>query len=84
MPACLWRHRVCRALGPQVVGGGGVCVRLGVCALFCCLIFAVCIERDFRVSKNQSGWVGVLSGAFLQSRVRIVSCNWLCYIYLVL
>ena len=23
---CLWGHRICRALGPQVVCGGGVCV----------------------------------------------------------
>ena len=48
---CLWGYRVRRALGPQVVCGGGVCVRVGVCALLCGLIFAVCVTRLPRVQE---------------------------------
>ena len=44
-------RRVCRALGLQVVCGGGVCVRVGVCTLFCGLIFAVGVTRLLRVHE---------------------------------
>ena len=74
---------VYRALGPQVVCGGGVCVRVGVCALVCGRVFAVGVTRLPRV-RNGSSWVGIVLVQFLLSRVRIVSCNWLCYITLVL
>ena len=44
-------HRVCRALGLQVVCGWGVCVRVGVRTLFCGLIFAVGVTRLPRVHE---------------------------------
>ena len=65
---CPWGHRVCRALGPQVVCGGGVCVRAGVCLYFV-VAYLLSAWRDFRVSMNESKWVEAVPEAFSRSRV---------------